>query len=222
MNLSRLFHCSVIKVLHCCLATAFIYYHAATILSTPFFNYFSYLLFRVDCPLTALIYYHFSALPVNTFSHLFIVFQSFLQRSWEKHHKQPKYDTSKEIKTWKTKKEQVSNWLALFISVSRQWPTLPRKEYAVPSALEDLTSVFGMGTGVTPPPLSPGFLFSCLKKSLSRFSQNYSMYNFQPYFIISICLGQALDILVSVSSMDHSTYTPDLSTRSSFWCLTSL
>ena len=30
------------------------------------------------------------------------------------------------------------------------------KEYAVPSALEDLTSVFGMGTGVTPPPLSPG------------------------------------------------------------------
>ena len=27
---------------------------------------------------------------------------------------------------------------------------------AVPSALEGLTSVFGMGTGVTPPPWSPG------------------------------------------------------------------
>ena len=33
--------------------------------------------------------------------------------------------------------------------------------------------------------------------------------------------GQALDLLVSVSSMNHFTYTPDLSTRSSFWCLTS-
>ena len=27
---------------------------------------------------------------------------------------------------------------------------------AVPSALEGLTAVFGMGTGVTPPPWSPG------------------------------------------------------------------
>ena len=30
--------------------------------------------------------------------------------------------------------------------------------HAVPSALEGLTSVFGMGTGVSPPPLSPGNL----------------------------------------------------------------
>ena len=44
---------------------------------------------------------------------------------------------------------------------------------------------------------------------------------FQPS-LTSFSLGQALDLLVSVSSMDHSTYTPDLSTRSSFWCLTSL
>ena len=36
------------------------------------------------------------------------------------------------------------------LSLSRQRLTLPQKEYAVPSALEDLTSVFGMGTGVTP------------------------------------------------------------------------
>ena len=31
----------------------------------------------------------------------------------------------------------------------------------VPSALEGLTTVFGMGTGVTPPPLPPENLFSC-------------------------------------------------------------
>ncbi len=29
-------------------------------------------------------------------------------------------------------------------------------ESVVPSALEGLTSVFGMGTGVAPPPLRPG------------------------------------------------------------------
>ena len=33
---------------------------------------------------------------------------------------------------------------------------------AVPSALEDLTSVFGMGTGVTPPLASPGNWFYVL------------------------------------------------------------
>ena len=66
-------------------------------------------------------------------------------------------------------------------------------------------------------------LFS-FKKIFTRFSQNYPMYNF--YFLSNLTtfflyLGQALDILVSVSSMNHFTYTPDLSTRSSFWCLTS-
>ena len=38
----------------------------------------------------------------------------------------------------------------------------------------------------------------------------------------NLLLGQALDLLVSVSSMNHFTYTPDLSTRSSLWSLTSL
>ena len=37
----------------------------------------------------------------------------------------------------------------------RRRPTLPRGDRAVPSALEGLTAVFGMGTGVTPPPLPP-------------------------------------------------------------------
>ena len=55
------------------------------------------------------------------------------------------------------REEQIYWFTLLSLCVSWQWPTLPRKEYAVPSALEDLTSVFGMGTGVTPPPLSPGY-----------------------------------------------------------------
>ena len=87
--------------------------------------------------------------------------------------------------------------------------------------------MFGMGTGVTPPPLSPGSLFSFSETFFTRFPQNYPMYNFYlpTLFLASSLtyfLGQALDLLVSVSSMNHFTYTPDLSTRSSFWCLTSL
>ena len=39
---------------------------------------------------------------------------------------------------------------------SRRRPTLPHKKCEVPSALEGLTSVFGMGTGVSPPLKSPG------------------------------------------------------------------
>ena len=34
---------------------------------------------------------------------------------------------------------------------------------AVPSALEGLTSVFGMGTGVAPPPLLPESLYTFLR-----------------------------------------------------------
>ena len=37
----------------------------------------------------------------------------------------------------------------------RRRPTLPHGDHAVPSALEGLTAVFGMGTGVSPPPLPP-------------------------------------------------------------------
>ncbi len=39
---------------------------------------------------------------------------------------------------------------------------------AVPSAMEGLTAVFGMGTGVTPPPRSPGKSVSCNSSSPSR------------------------------------------------------
>ena len=52
-------------------------------------------------------------------------------------------------------KKRLAKLVSFFLSWQRT--TLPQKEYAVPSALEDLTSVFGMGTGVTPLPLSPGY-----------------------------------------------------------------
>ena len=72
----------------------------------------------------------------------------------------------------KEKREEIlkdKELLSLSSPISWQCPTLPRKEYAVPSAQEDLTSVFGMDTGVTPPPLSPGNLsfFSFLSLSSS-------------------------------------------------------
>ncbi len=80
--------------------------------------------------------------------------------------------------------------------------------------------MFGMDTGVTPPPLSPGFSYLIL---LSQKPYLYSsLKTTQCITSISIPhnLGQALDLLVSVSSMYHYTYTPDLSTRSSFCGLT--
>ena len=49
-------------------------------------------------------------------------------------------------------KSKVKSW---------QRPTLPQNS-AVPSAQEGLTAVFGMGTGVSPPPLSPGNLITIL------------------------------------------------------------
>ena len=100
------------------------------------------------------------------------------------------------------------------------------KNLSVPSAIADLTSVFGMGTGVTPPLSSPGYLpysLSSLPAPSKLYSTIYSNTKYPNLLPSSYhCfLGQALDLLVSVSSIDHSTYTPDLSTRSSLWSLTS-
>ena len=85
--------------------------------------------------------------------------------------------------------------------------------------------MFGMDTGVTPPPLSPGFSFYLIQELFSSL-KTATMYNFSysysPTLLSFFSLGQALDLLVSVSSMNHFTYTPDLSTRSSLWSLTSL
>ena len=100
------------------------------------------------------------------------------------------------------------------------------KNLSVPSAIADLTSVFGMGTGVTPPLSSPGYFpysLSSLPAPSKLYSTIYSNTKYPNLLPSSYhCfLGQALDLLVSVSSIDHSTYTPDLSTRSSLWSLTS-
>ena len=53
------------------------------------------------------------------------------------------------------KRAQVPTEPGLFSHEIRQRPTLPRGDHVVPSALEGLTAVFGMGTGVTPPLLPP-------------------------------------------------------------------
>src|SRR5438067_4718170 len=52
----------------------------------------------------------------------------------------------------------------------RQRPTLPHGNRAVPSALESLTAVFGMGTGGTPPikPPESGNLCICASDVSSR------------------------------------------------------
>ena len=68
----------------------------------------------------------------------------------------------------------------------------------VHSALRGLTSVFGMGTGVSLLLSSPVWLsMFCTKLSSSR-------------LFFRIC-DQALDLLVSVSSTHYCAYTPDLS-----------
>ena len=80
-------------------------------------------------------------------------------------------------------------------------------------ALKGLTSVFGMRTGGSPSPLSPVSLnvlshtHNCIVSFLS-FHKNYLALN------KSFDLRTSLDLLVSVSSMPCSTYTPDLSPRS--------
>ena|SRR5690554_7898569 len=68
--------------------------------------------------------------------------------------------------------------------------------HQVPSALKGLTSVFGMGTGVTLSLLPPENFLKVL------YLQNYTM-----HFI-----DQALDLLVSVSFIHYCTSTSDLST----------
>jgi hypothetical protein len=79
----------------------------------------------------------------------------------------------------------------------------------VPSALKGLTSVFGMGTGVTLSPSSPDiarlYLDSRYKLMGVLRPQNYTMQSL-------IVIDQALDRLVSVSFIHYCTSTSDLST----------
>ena len=83
---------------------------------------------------------------------------------------------------------------------ARQRATLSLR---IQSPLRCLTSVFGMGTGVSTVPSSPDFF---LKDNLSKLDMDLFYYNFLTNTI------QILGLLVSVSLMSHNTYTPDLST----------
>ena len=74
----------------------------------------------------------------------------------------------------------------------------------VPSALEGLTSVFGMGTGGTPPPSPP-----------ESFQMSFDNHTSSGKRSLPSSFGQALDRLVPVSSICCHTYTPGLSTSSS-------
>ncbi len=73
----------------------------------------------------------------------------------------------------------------------------------VPSAQKGLTAVFGMGTGVSPSPLSP--------VSLNMFFAHSQLHSIFLWPDIVLSCDQALDLLVSVSSTHCCAYTPDLS-----------
>ena len=74
---------------------------------------------------------------------------------------------------------------------------------SVLSAQKGLTAVFGMGTGVSPSPLSP--------VSLNMFFAHSQLHSIFLWPDIVLSCDQALDLLVSVSSTHCCAYTPDLS-----------
>ena len=85
--------------------------------------------------------------------------------------------------------------------------------HQVSSALQSLTSVFGMGTGVTSVSLSPNihvYLESLILSKLNNanFDFNNSLYQRN----LPLFSDQALGLLVSLSSIHYCTYTCDLST----------
>ena len=99
-----------------------------------------------------------------------------------------------DVSSWRLEKDkQKPEAFASGLKIIPATTYSPRANAQVPSALEDLTAVFGMGTGVAPPPLSPEtyWMHSCTLKTTQRY----------------ICLrkftgllkGQALDLLVPVS-----------------------
>jgi hypothetical protein len=84
---------------------------------------------------------------------------------------------------------------------------------AVPSARAGLTSVFGMGTGVSPPLWSPGFLFVRHYRGTAPFRGRSP--SKQRFFVLINFMVKPHGLLVLVSSIHHWTYTPSLSNRSS-------
>src|SRR4051794_28932657 len=94
----------------------------------------------------------------------------------------------------------------------RRRPTLPHGDHAVPSALEGLTAVFGMGTGVSPPPSPP--------EDLIAFNNLDGTFHVQE----QACGSSPTDVspmvkphghLVPVSFTSYDASTPGLSTSSS-------
>ena len=111
-------------------------------------------------------------------------------------------------------------YLFLFFSKIKKEPAACYCRTAVLSSpLWCLTSVFGMGTGVSimlsPPDL---LFFKCLFQDHSKLDNSKALRLFQ----VSTASGQVFDLLVSVRWTCHHAYTPDLSTLSSLRGLTYL
>ncbi len=94
-------------------------------------------------------------------------------------------------------------------------PTLTWGNPTLPSALFRFTSEFGMGSGGSKTLWPPSKFFnseSCFllykERVLYTFNRSYS----SPSKPLGCCMVKPHGQLVSVSSMPHSTYTPDLST----------
>ena len=84
----------------------------------------------------------------------------------------------------------------------------------VSSAWRSLTTVFGMGTGVTSLLSSPNMFFKLIKKNFQIFLLLLLHFFAAPASLLhfSLSWGQALDLLVSVSFIRYRTSTSDLST----------
>ena len=92
----------------------------------------------------------------------------------------------------------------------RRRPTLPHGDRAVPSALEGLTAVFGMGTGVSPP-LSPPETGSSIWTGVPSVGREQASGSSPRQEIMVKPHGH----LVPVSSTPYGASTPGLSTSSS-------
>ena len=82
-----------------------------------------------------------------------------------------------------------------------------KRSKEVPSTLRGLTTVFGMGTGVTLSAWSPGFSlinFQCTDKALPCLNKYFSYVN--------LFLPEHFDLLVLVSLTHYCAYTSSLST----------
>ena len=93
-------------------------------------------------------------------------------------------------------------WLSFLLVTGNVLPSQVVSN-SVLSAQKGLTAVFGMGTGVSPSPLSP--------VSLNVFSHIHNCIVSFLWPDIVLSCDQALDLLVSVSSTHCCAYTPDLS-----------